>query len=340
MMGLEVATTIAPDAWDEFASSNRRANIFHTRGFVECFDGCERYEPLTMFLIERGEPLAAIIAVQTKVLGSHLERMSSRSVVYGGVLCSDKIDERYVQHHIAALIRAYDEVMRKRCLYSEIRNVSEAADLIVQMNREGHCFVPHLNYIIDLTGGADRAFGRLSPTLRRQLRGAGAHGIDIEEVTEADGIEVLSALVELTHRRVHVPCFDRNVFQHAWRSLAPRGQIRVTLARRGSDVVSARAFLIHNGRVIDWFAGSTEPGYQSHAGPLLVWDAIQWGIKQNCSTFDFGGAGDPSKDYTVRDFKSRFHGRAVNHGRFVKVYSRARYGASRCAYALIRRVAF
>lgn len=67
---------------------------------------------------------------------------------------------------------------------------------------------------------------------------------------------------------------------------------------------------------------------------------LQWGIQHDLSVFDFGGAGHPDETYNVRDFKSRFHGRLVNHGRFIKVYSRPRYHLARAAYTLVRRLAF
>jgi hypothetical protein len=41
------------------------------------------------------------------------------------------------------------------------------------------------------------------------------------------------------------------------------------------------------------------------------------------------GLGEPDEHYDVKDFKEKFGGRRVNHGRFFRVNSAAWYGALR-----------
>ena len=118
-MALVVTTSIPDAAWDEFTSRNSNASIFHTRQFTNCFRNSRKYTPHTYFLTEDNETVAAIIGLQTKILGDRLESLSSRSVVYGGILCSSRLGDRYMRHHIGELVHAYDESMSKRSLFSE-----------------------------------------------------------------------------------------------------------------------------------------------------------------------------------------------------------------------------
>jgi lipid II:glycine glycyltransferase (peptidoglycan interpeptide bridge formation enzyme) len=230
--------------------------------------------------------------------------------------------------------------MRKRALYSEIRNVEDATPLILQMSKERHHFVSHLNFLVDLEGGEKKVYSDVSPTLRKKIRRAEKKGIQIEGVSSRNGLETLYSLVKDTYNRVHIPLLDIEVFRAAGRELAPMNCIRMTLAKHNGRAVAGRAALIYNGRIFDWFAGSNDEGYHLDAGAYLVWDMLRWGIRQGLSVFDFGGAGNPDETYKVRDFKSRFHGRLVNHGRFIKIYSRTRYHLGRSAYAVVRRVSF
>ena len=339
-MALLVTTSIPAEAWDEFTSSNPNASIFHTRQFISCFRNSPKYTPHTYFLTEKDETVATIIAVQTKILGDHLERFSSRSVVYGGILCSSTLSGRYMQRHITELVHTYDESMRKRSLFTEIRNLEDAMPLMLQMRAEKYRFVSHLNYLVDLKGDEKKIFSNISPTMRRKIRRAEKKGLQIEEVTSTDGVETLYSLVKDTYNRAHIPFFDIEVFQTVHRELSPANSVRMTLAKYHGRAMASRAALIYNGRIVDWFAGSTKEGYDLDAGAYLVWDMMRWGIQHGLSVFDFGGAGHPDETYKVRDFKSRFHGRLVNHGRFIKVYSRPRYHLGRAAYALVRRLAF
>ena len=132
-MSLSVTTSIPAQAWDEFTSSNPNANIFHTRQFVDCFRDSPKYAPHTYFLIENNDIVALIVAIQTKILGDHLERFSSRCVVFGGILYSNELSERYVQRHITELVHAYDEAMSRQSLYSELRNMENATALMLEL---------------------------------------------------------------------------------------------------------------------------------------------------------------------------------------------------------------
>ena len=52
---------------------------------------------------------------------------------------------------------------------------------------------------------------------------------------------------------------------------------------------------------------------------MATYAAIQYGFKNNLKRFDFMGAGKPDEDYGVRDFKAKFGGELVEHGRFIKI---------------------
>jgi hypothetical protein len=339
-MSIEVTSSLDSESWDRFVESSPDANVFHTRSFYEIFAGSDKYNPQPFFLVEDGAPRALVIAVRHRVMGKRLERLTSRALVYGGILWSADCNHRYVDKHTKTLIGAYDDFMGQRTLYSEIRNVEDATFQIIPMAGAKHQFVPHLNYLIDLRQGEDRAFGRISSSMRKSIRRLRKKGIDVFEASDEGHVDRLFDLVAATYARVRVPFYELEIFRAAWRILGPSGVLRVTLARAGDTVVAARAALVYNGRVYDWFAGTSAEGYRLKANALLVWEMIEWGCRQGHRVFDFGGAGEPGKAYGVRDFKSRFHGDVVNYGRFVNVYSRPRYYLANGAYALARRIIF
>jgi len=53
--------------------------------------------------------------------------------------------------------------------------------------------------------------------------------------------------------------------------------------------------------------------------------------------YDFGGAGKPDEEYTVRDFKAKFGGKLVCYGRNTYVHSHELLYLSKQGYRLLRR---
>jgi len=336
-MPMHIASSIDPDSWDDFTKTNPNSNIFHTRAFADIFQDCSKYTPYTFFLEEDGRPLAAIISIQSKLLGTPFVSYASRAVVYGGILCSDKMNDKYWHKHLGKLIHSYDTSLEKETLFTEIRNINESTHCILPFAKEKYKFIPHLNYILDLTLGEQTLWENLSQGLRKSLRKAQEGTIEVIELTTGDHIEALHSLVSTTYSKVHIPCFDLEIFKKAWNLLSPAGYIRVTLAKDHERLLAARAALIYNGRVFDWFAGSSEQGDAKSANALLAWDMIRWGCQNGAKCFDFGGAGDPNKHYGVREFKMRFGGQLVNYGRFMRIYSTARYMTGSLGYKILRR---
>lgn len=338
-MSIEVVTEVDADRWDDFLQHASRANIFHTRQFLDSFRRADRYVPYTFFLVEDVRIVAMIASVQTKIMGDVFPRFSSRSVVYGGVLLADDLTTTYIRKHLGQLIDAYDEVLRKCTVYSEVRNVSDPTPMTLAMTHRQHRLVPHLNYLIDLTPGEEAVWDAVTAKRRRIVKRA-IDKLTIVQASTESHVDIFSDLVRQTYSRVRTPCFEREVFQNVWKQLAPLGHIRINLAEYEGRHVATVAVLVYKGRSYEWFAASNREGDQLDANSALLWDAIKWSANNGCSLFDFGGAGDPNKPYPVRDFKARFRGDLVNYGRFVKIYSPWRYRLSAAGYAVLRRVLF
>lgn len=339
-MPIEVVRCVDDQAWDDFVGHNPHSNIFHTRQFSDCFKESKKYVPYCFFLEDDRALTACLIALQSRILGPVLESVASRSVVFGGILYSEEANQRYLQRHIGSLVHAYDDALRGKALYSEIRNISDATELILPLVDSGHRFVPHLNYLIDLSQGDEYVWNNLSQALRRAIRGTIKSGVEVLELSDEAQLATFSDLVAKTYAKVHIPCFDLEVFTRVWRGLSPLGWIRITFARHEGHLIAARAALIYRGRVFDWFAGSNVQGDSLNANPLLAWEMMQWSCRNGHRVFDFGGAGDPNRKYSVREFKRRFKGQLVNFGRFEKIYSPVLYSLGYVVYNALRRIAF
>ena len=63
--------------------------------------------------------------------------------------------------------------------------------------------------------------------------------------------------------------------------------------------------------------------------------AIEYANQNNISLFDFMGAGQPKEKYGVRDFKARFGGDLVEHGRYLKVLNPVLYAVGKLGLTIM-----
>jgi lipid II:glycine glycyltransferase (peptidoglycan interpeptide bridge formation enzyme) len=58
---------------------------------------------------------------------------------------------------------------------------------------------------------------------------------------------------------------------------------------------------------------------------LATWAGIEYAANHHFDKFDFMGAGKPDESYGVREFKSKFGGTLLEHGRFLYICNSGLY---------------
>jgi lipid II:glycine glycyltransferase (peptidoglycan interpeptide bridge formation enzyme) len=68
----------------------------------------------------------------------------------------------------------------------------------------------------------------------------------------------------------------------------------------------------------EWFACGVDGQWKSiFPSTLATYFGIKYAAEHRCPRFDMMGAGKPDEAYGVRDFKAKFGGELVEHGRFL-----------------------
>lgn len=73
-------------------------------------------------------------------------------------------------------------------------------------------------------------------------------------------------------------------------------------------------------QIYDYYAGSLSSEYDKHPNDIIPWEIFKYYQKGGYLQFDFGGAGKPNIPYGVRDYKLKFGGELVNHGRYLFIH--------------------
>jgi hypothetical protein len=335
---LEIVRSLDEKTWRDFVDSQPTSNIFHTPEMFQVFERTKGYQPTLWAVVTHvngiGRPLALMLPVQITLMRKALYRFSTRAVLYGSVLCEPGSEGRQA---LAILLRTYCQEMKGKILFTELRNLSDQTDLQSVLNENGFIYEEHLNYLIDLDQPEEAVWGKISKSGRQSVRTSRNKGTVIEEVTERKKMAIAHKLLQEIYRRAQVPLASQTLFEAAFDILAPKGMFKVFLARVDEHYIGTCLILAYNGRIIDWYAGSSRAFSSYSSGELLIWHVLQWAKKHHYQVFDFGGAGKPDEDYGPRKFKAKFGGTLVNYGRNTCVHAPTTLKLSQMGYQLLRR---
>jgi len=71
---------------------------------------------------------------------------------------------------------------------------------------------------------------------------------------------------------------------------------------------------------------------------LATWAPIQYACQNGLKYFDFMGAGRPDTDYGVREFKSKFGGKQVSYGRYLRINKPMLYQIGKSGIHLLKKL--
>jgi lipid II:glycine glycyltransferase (peptidoglycan interpeptide bridge formation enzyme) len=63
---------------------------------------------------------------------------------------------------------------------------------------------------------------------------------------------------------------------------------------------------------------------------------MEYAVQNDIPVFDFMGAGSPDDQYGVREFKARFGGDMVDHGRFTRINKPLLYNVGKFGLGIMR----
>ena len=87
----------------------------------------------------------------------------------------------------------------------------------------------------------------------------------------------------------------------------------------------------------EWFVCGRDGVYKNiFPSTLATWAAIEYAATNKFEKFDMMGAGKPEEGYGVRQFKAKFGGELVEHGRFLYVINPLLYKTGEFAIKMLR----
>lgn len=312
--------------WSAFVASHPQGNIFQTPEMYDVY-ACAEHVTLIAIAAVEGDVIVGILVAQYMTNGGALASwITARSIITGGPLARNN-DPAIIQ----ALMDAYKKQLPCRTIYSEIRPIYPMNDM------PGWKRVGHYNLVMRLEKTEEELFEQMHKERRRNVNQAIKAGLTFKELTTAEEIQQVVALIEKTYRRKHVPIGYLNMFGKVQGILKDYAHFFGCYTAEG-QMIAGQVRLCYGTLVYAWFAGSDEDYFKLRPNDFTMWNVIRWAREKGYKEFDFGGGGEPGKPYGVRDYKLKYGCEMFDYGRYVWAHRPVTYWAAATAYNLYHKL--
>lgn len=321
------------EEWSALVRGSATGTWFQSCAAYEFFVSMPNlFQPFVVGLENEGKLRAVCVGYVTKEKSAIKQFFTRRAIIIGGPAfaddCSD--DEAYALMQAVRLqfkISSFKFQIFDAPIYIETRNFNDYSRWKGAFEKAGFDYKPHLNFHVDTTS-AEVVEANLGKSRKRDIRMTIREGVTIKEISnlgfqisnlERERLvrEYYAILEKLYKTKVKTPLFPVEFFL----ALSQQKDARFLLTELNGKVIGGTVCVILPGKCMyEWFACG-EDGVYPHVFPscYATYAGIQYAAEHNCPRFDMMGAGKPDEAYGVRDFKAKFGGKEVEHGRFICV---------------------
>lgn len=208
--------------------------------------------------------------------------------------------------HLSSLtLDALHRVARAhRVRYLAVQPARGGQPIALQLRGQGFQPQPKLGtcaatLLVDLTPEPEAILARMKKRTRLNIRRSERLGVVVRE-GGAPELDSFYRLLVVASRRKGFPVYSRAYYQALWQTLAPQGRIRLFLAERAGEALSAQLAIPFGDTLYSHI--SAWSGEQGDAKPneALEWGAMLWAKEHGYRYYDFEGLDPPAAQALVR----------------------------------------
>ena len=247
------------------------------------------------------------------------QMMTRRAIIIGGPCLADDCTSEEVE----ALMSAVRKQLQSQAIYIETRNFNDYSRWKSAFLAAGFSYIPHLNFHVD-TSSVEVVETNLGKSRKRDIKTSIRDGVtivdlqseavsDLEKETMVH--EYYEILSNLYKTKVKTPLFPESFFHN----LAKHSDGRFLLTVLSDKIIGGTVCVAQQGKCLyEWFVCGRDGEWKSiFPSSCATYAGIRYAAEHHMPRFDMMGAGTPDEAYGVRDFKARFGGKEVEHGRFI-----------------------
>lgn len=319
--------------WSELAEQSSTATWFQTIEAYRFFESLpDIFSPFVYGVITDDELKGICVGYITRETHTLKQYLTRRAIIIGGPMLADDISD----DELTALLQTIKNDLKHKAIYIETRNFNDYSRWKDVYIRNGFQYEPHLNFHIDTTS-EDTVNNNLGKSRKRDIRTSLRDGAEIKENLSRSDVESLYELLNTLYRtKVKTPLFPFEFFEKLYNS--GLGIFRIVCYK--DRVVGGTVCVGLKGNALyEWFACG-EDGVIKNVYPstMATYAGIEYAVHNGYPLFDMMGAGKPDEGYGVRDFKAKFGGKLVEHGRFLCVNKPLLYNIGRIGVIVLKHI--
>ena len=272
----------------------------------------EEMEPFAYGVSEDDNLVGVVVGYTTQEKCKFKQHFTARSIIIGGPLLDEHISDEALAKLLEAIKRLGD-----KAIYVETRNFNDYSRWKSVFTHSGFAYQPHLNFHVDTTS-VELLESRLGKNRKRDIKTSLRDGATIVEQPTIEQVRTYYELLkQLYTTKIKTPLFSLQFFEQLYQH--PNG--RFILIEKDGEIIGGTVCVeLPNRCLYEWFVCGRDGEWKSiFPSSLATYAGIRYAAEHGCARFDMMGAGKPEEAYGVRDFKARFGGEQVEHGRFLCV---------------------
>lgn len=299
------------DEWHRLLQVSPCRSWFQSPHGFSMYDAQPYLDAFNIGVMENGQLVGVVVGfIQAEKWPKSF--FSRRAIINGGLLLHPAISANALQ----ALLQALKKRTRK-AIYVEIRNLYDYSPYASTLAQFGFDYQPHLNIKITCDTW-EQALKRMDNNRYRVLSKPMPQGLTHKMAQcPAQVKEFYHMLQKHYQQKVRKP-----LFPYAFFKTMIMGETGKLLLLYKEDKIIGGMVLLYwpQTALYDYYACALDDEYRDLSPSVWLYGlAIQYAIQHQLPVFDTMGAGKPGVPYGVRDFKLRFGGDLVEHGRFLSV---------------------
>ena len=329
-MKLLTDDAIDRDKWNDFLKTSPYDSPFQTPAFYVLFNSVPGYAA-QVFAIEVDHQLAALAVVTIQKEKGLKRFFSQRGIIYGGPVYDVNTPEA-----LEALLVFIERSLQKQVIYLETRNFfdfSQEKSIFLKLHWK---YLAYLNFQLD-TSDDTLVRKAVSSSRMRQIKKAVNNNVSWKEAENLEEVHKYYLILKnLYNEKNKRPLYPWEFFKQLYEKKGGK----YLLVFYNGQVIGGMACLVHPGKTIYEFyiCGQDERYKEQYPSVLATWAAIEYAYLHGIPRFDFMGAGRPDQEYGVREFKARFGGELVEHGRFIKITKPVLYQVGKAGLTIMAKL--
>lgn len=304
---------IDKNQWNRLIDTSYNSSFFQANASYDFYKSLSFFEPFVFAVYEKDILKGVIIGYIQKENNKIKHFFTRRAIIPGGVLLADDISEQALRN---LLVYCKNE-LSKKAIYIECRNYTDFNKYKQIFFLSGFQYIPHLNFHVN-TSSLEMVNKNLGKSRKRDIKTSIRDGAELVYNPTFEEIKCwYEILFDLYKTRIKTPLFPFEFFSKLFHS----GIGMFLLVKYKDEIIGGTLCVGLGSKVLyEWFACGLDRKYRNiYPSTLATWSGIEYAATHNYSIFDMMGAGKPNEAYGVREFKAKFGGELVEHGRFLCV---------------------